>query len=358
MSEFPTLLPYGWGGQPLPTGTTPARVIRHDGSTLSVITEDGVRGTRNSTQLHPAPTVGDWLALNAGAGSSAGPSSGSSAEQIHSVLPRTSLLRRQSADESGEQALAANVDVVLITCGIDRPIKAGRLHRSIAICWDAGATPVIVLTKASGADASAIDIPQLQLEHPGVPVLVTSALEGQGLDAVRSIVAGRTAVLLGESGAGKSTLANALLQDAEAIITGQVRAGDAKGRHTTTARQLHLLPQESGGGVIIDTPGIRSIGLFTDADAVDASFAEILELASDCRFRDCTHGTEPGCAVLVALELGALNRKRYDAWRQLQREVARAALRSSPHEERRRGKQFSRAAKLGAARKRGGPDGW
>lgn len=335
MRSFPSLLPFGWNDHPLPAGTTPARVIRHDGSTLSVVTNDGQRTVRIPLDLYPQPTVGDWLALDG--------------ERIAAVLERSSVLRRQAADERGSQTLAANVDVVLITCGIDRPVKPGRIHRSIAIAWDAGATPVLVLTKAEARDAAAPDLAKLELEHPGVLVLVTSALEGIGIEAVREAIAGRTAVLLGESGAGKSTLVNALLGRHE-VVTGGVRDGDSKGKHTTTARQLHLVP---GGGVIIDTPGIRSVGLLGDADAVDASFAEIAECAAHCRFRDCRHTGEPGCAVLAAVEDGSMNADRYDAWRGMQREVASAALRAAPRDHRQQLKRQGRAGKEGAAAKRG-----
>ncbi len=338
------LHPYGYTqhrAEDLPPGTHPARVLRHDGSSLLAMTPTGTRSLMLSARLEPPPTVGDWLAIH-------DPHDGRpDGARIVEVLPRTSLLRRLTADGTGEQALAANVDVVLITCGLDRPVRSGRIQRVAAQAWDAGADPVLVLTKSAAADP--VDLPRLELEHPGVRVLVTSAAEGVGLDEVRSVIAGRTAVLIGESGAGKSTLANVLL-GREAAATGAVRAGDAKGRHTTSARQLHLVP---GGGVIIDTPGIRSVGLLADPESVDSSFAEIQELAALCRFGDCAHLSEPGCAVLDALSDGRIARERYDSWRRLQREVASAALRSSPHELRKYGKQFARIAKEAAARKRG-----
>ena len=329
----PSLEPFGYTStraEQLPDGTHPARVVRHDGASLMVITQDGPRSIRATPWLDPQPTVGDWLALRVAEGSP-------DDARIDRVLPRTSLLRRLSADTTGEQALAANVDVVLITCGLDRPLRAGRIQRAAAQAWDAGAQPVLVLTKAGAAGAHAVDLPRLELEHPGMQVLVTSAVEGIGLDGIRDVVAGRTSVLLGESGAGKSTLTNALLGREEAA-TGAVRSGDAKGRHVTTARQLHLVP---GSGAIIDTPGIRSLGLFADAESVDATFAEIQGLMAGCRFSDCGHLSEPGCAVLEALAAGDLSQERYDAWRRLQREVANAALRASPHELRKHAKRFS-----------------
>jgi len=342
------LQPYGYThlrAAQVPAGAHPARVVRHDGASLLAITTDGLRSLGIPPRLDPQPTAGDWLAIDE-------PPEGHPGDaRIDQVLPRTSLLRRMSADGSGAaQALAANVDVVLITCGMDRPVRAGRIHRAAAQAWDAGAHPVLLLTKAGAPGAAAVDLPRLELEHPGMRVLVTSANEGIGLDEVREVVAGRTAVLVGESGAGKSTLTNVLL-GREEVATGMVREGDSKGRHTTTSRQLHLIPGPDGG-CLIDTPGIRSVGLFADAEAVDATFADLQEFAGSCRFNDCRHLSEPGCAVLAACESGELPQGRYDAWLRLQREVASAAMRSSPHELRAHAKRFSRAAKEGSAIKR------
>ena len=341
-AQFSELAPLGWNDRRAADwranagtdGAEPARVARHDGSTLSVITATGSRVVRNSPHLDPQPTVGDWLAL--------------ADEHVVRVLERTSLLRRMDADGDRSQALAANVDSVLITCGADRPIRANRIHRSVAQAWDAGATPLVVLTKSQTADVAEVDLPRLELEHPGVELFATSALEGLGIEALREKITGNTSVLLGESGAGKSTLANALLGRNDAT-TGEVRSGDAKGRHTTTSRNLHALP---GGGVIIDTPGIRSVGLFTDADAVNASFAEIGEIAQLCRFADCAHAGEPGCAVADAVASGELDGARYDSWQQLQREVASAARRADPRAAHDYARRFGRAAKEEQARKR------
>ena len=348
-----TLAPYGYTdvrAEQCPAGTHPARVIRHDGVSLLAITPDGPRSLRIAPWLDPPPTVGDWLAVREPPDAALGDA------RIEAVLPRTSLLRRHSAAGTGTaQALAANVDVVLIACGLDRPVRAGRIHRAAAQAWDAGAQPVLLLTKAGAPGAAAVDLPRLELEHPGMQVLVTSAQEGVGLDEVSEVLAGRTSVLVGESGAGKSTLINALLGRDE-IATGAVREGDAKGRHTTTSRQLHLV-DGPGGGAVIDTPGIRSVGLFPDSEAVGAAFADIQDLAASCRFSDCGHVSEPGCAVLEACESGDLPTARYDSWRRLQKEVASAAMRSSPHELRKHGKRFSRTAKeVAAIKARSGED--
>lgn len=345
---YPGLIPYGVNDLPseaVPPGTCPARVVRRDGATVLAMTPYGARVLHLSARLQQLPTVGDWVAIPAS------PTSGAHFQiPVVELLPRKSLLRRMSAEENGEQALAANVDLVLITCGSDRPIRAGRIQRVAAQAWDCGATPVLVITKGRRSDGGPIDLPRLELAHPGVQVLLTSVLEGVGIEQLRDLVGGRTAVLVGESGAGKSTLINALLGRAEAA-TGEVRAGDAKGRHTTTSRQLHLLPGAVGGS-IIDTPGVRAFGLAADASSVDAVFAEIGELARACRFSDCRHRTEPGCAVLEALRGGTLAQARYDGWLRLQREVASAALRSSPHDQRVHEKQFAKLVKTAKVRKR------
>ena len=263
---------------------------------MLAMTPDGLWTLRAVPWLDPPPTVGDWLAVRRA------PDGDPNDVQVDRVLERTSLLRRMTADGTGSQALAANVELVLIACGLDRPVRAGRIHRAAAQAWDADAHPVLVLTKAGAPGAAEVDLPRLELEHPGMRVLVTSAQEGAGIEDVRAVVAGRTAVLVGESGAGKSTLINALLGRDE-VATGAVREGDAKGRHTTTSRQLHLLPG-SPGGCIIDTPGIRSLGLFTDAESVDAAFADIQELAALCRFSDCRPRHRAGLCRDRSLRVG------------------------------------------------------
>ena len=204
------------------------------------------------------------------------------------------------------------------------------------------------LTKV--VDPGLVDLPRLELEHPGLRVVACAALEGIGIAELRDLLAGRTAALVGESGAGKSTLNNALL-GAEVATTADVRTGDAKGRHTTTARQLHLLPGPEAGS-IIDTPGIRSISLAAGADAVDAVFPDVEELAGGCRFSDCGHASEPGCAVRAGADEGKLATERLQGWRRLQRESPVPRCARPPHQHRAEGRRFGRMAKQAQQRKR------
>jgi ribosome biogenesis GTPase len=307
------LRPFGWGDRwdaLLTPGHQPARVVRHDGQLVVVATPElralPVRATAGDA------VVGDWVGLDG--------------DVVAEVLPRTSLLRRAAPDGS-YQAITANVDTVVVVCGLDRPVRTGRLQRSVATAWDAGAQPLIVFTKddLDDSDAAADAARAVAAEAvPNADVLVTSTATGLGLDELAAACRDRTVVLLGESGAGKSSLTNALLGDDVAAV-GAVRASDQKGRHTTTSRELRLLP---GGGVIIDTPGIRALALWVDADAIDATFPEIEELAASCRFNDCGHSNEPGCAVRDAVDA-----ERLEDWRSLRREVA---ARERPEHERRR----------------------
>ncbi|MGE3619031.1 MAG: ribosome small subunit-dependent GTPase A [Acidimicrobiia bacterium] len=314
--EHDGLEPYGWddrwaallAGLGLP-GATPARVARHDGVALAVVGPGGPTQVPFRRNLDPTPVVGDWVAVVDGVAAH--------------VLERASVLRRRDAERGSEQALVANLDDVLIVCGADRPVRAGRIQRFAALAGDAGATSTVVVTKADLVEDLGPLVEAAATADPGARVLATSSVTGQGLDELRATVSGRTVVMLGESGAGKSSLANALV-GAPVAETGEVREGDAKGRHTTTARQLHALP---GGGVLVDTPGVRAVGLSADPDAVSSAFGEIDELAEACRFADCAHRGEPGCAVAGAVRDGTLDPARLERWRALHAEAEAAARR-------------------------------
>jgi ribosome biogenesis GTPase / thiamine phosphate phosphatase len=320
----------GLGAAPVP-----GRVLRHDGVAVSVALPDGVSSRPLRRGLDPPPVVGDWVVEQAGV--------------LRAVLPRSSLLERKSARREQPQALAANVDLVLVVCGLDRPVRAGRIQRTATLAWEAGAVPSVVLTKADRVAQEEADeaADRVMAENPGLDVLVTSTRTGQGADALRAAVKDWTVVLVGESGAGKSSLVNLLL-DSEAAAVGDVRKGDFKGRHTTASRELHVVPT---GGVVIDTPGIRSVGLWADAEAVATTFDDIDDLAAGCRFADCRHDTEPGCAVRTAIEDGALAADRLARWRALEREAIAAERRADPHAQKVWGRSFARVTKDAQRRK-------
>jgi ribosome biogenesis GTPase len=312
---YDALTAFGWNARwaellrEVPGDAVPARVVRHDGVALVVAAPEGIVTASLGARFEPEPTVGDWVALRDG--------------RPVAVLERSSLLRRHAAVRDAEQVLAANVDVVLLVCGLDRPVKSGRIQRGATLASDAGAQPVIVLTKAARADDVQRVVDRVGAGNPGIALIVTSVREGIGVEELRAMARDKTVALLGESGAGKSSIVNALL-DKEAAVVGAVRAGDSKGRHTTTTRFLHVLP---GGGTLIDSPGIRSVGLWGDADAVAETFADIAALADGCRFVDCGHDSEPDCAVKAAVAEGTLAPERLAAWRALHEETAAKAQR-------------------------------
>jgi ribosome biogenesis GTPase len=296
-------------------------VVRRDRGWALVARGDGPATKVPLTSFGDVAT-GDWVALDG--------------DRIKAVLPRHGVMRRRSP-EGTEQLLAANVDVVLLVCGLDRPVKPGRIARGVVQAWDAGSSVLVALTKADLCDDPGAAEAAVAAQTPGVDVVAVSTRTGQGLDAVREAVRGRTAVLLGESGAGKSTLLNALAGE-DLAETAAVRESDAKGRHTTTRRELHVLP---GLCLVIDTPGLRAFGVAAGAASVDAAFADIEDLAPGCRFRDCRHDSEPGCAVLEAVHTGGLGRERLGQYRRLQREAASDALRANPHRKRRVERRFA-----------------
>ncbi|MGY1693050.1 ribosome small subunit-dependent GTPase A [Geodermatophilus sp. SYSU D01105] len=297
----------------LPPDTVPGRVARVDRGRLTVLTAGGeVRAVLAATlHEHGGATVGDWVALRG--------------ELAVAVLPRRTAFSRVVAGRaSAEQVVAANLDTVLVVDALAGAPRLRRLERYLAVAWGSGATPVVVLTKADLCDDVPAAVRAVAEDVLGVEVRAVSAVTGAGVEEVRALVGpGRTAAMVGPSGVGKSSLANALL-GRPLIATGAVRESDGRGRHTTTARELHLLP---GGGLLVDTPGMRELGLVDD-EGIDTAYADVTELAAGCRFRDCGHRGEPGCAVAAAIADGRLDPARYTAWRKLQAEARRQELRA------------------------------
>ncbi|HEY6867423.1 MAG TPA: ribosome small subunit-dependent GTPase A [Candidatus Eisenbacteria bacterium] len=322
-------------------GRTPARVAREDRDGYLLLTAAGEHAARLSGRLrHDArgrlewPAVGDWVAVRRADG---GPG------VIDGVLPRASaFVRKVAGDATAEQVVAANVDTVLLVSGLDGDFNPRRIERYLAAAWESGAAPVVVLNKADLEPELEARIATVESVAIGVPVVALSARTGAGLEALAPwVVPGRTVALLGSSGVGKSTIVNALLGGARQA-TAEVRADDSRGRHTTTRRELVPLP---GGGVLIDTPGMRELQLWGDAGLPDA-FPDIASLASECRFRDCGHAGEPGCRVIAAVEEGGLEPARLESWRKLQRELRHLARRQDARARARelsRWKQITRA---------------
>jgi ribosome biogenesis GTPase len=287
---------------------TPGRVVRVERGQSVVVGTDGL----DSVLIAPvAPAVGDWVIVRDGV--------------IHEILPRRSELTRRDPDGVGQQTLASNIDLVLVTAPADR-LNANRVERELVVAWDSGARPIVVLTKIDLAEPDALA--DLTERLVGLEVIASSVTTGEGIEEVAAALRpDLSAVLLGPSGAGKSSLANAILRE-EVLVTGGVREGDRRGRHTTASRQLLVVP---GGGVLIDTPGLRSLGLAGDI-AIEAAFPEIELLATGCRFTDCSHQVEPGCAVTAALADGTLDTSRLSSFRKLQGEVAAQTRRRDPVE--------------------------
>jgi ribosome biogenesis GTPase / thiamine phosphate phosphatase len=312
-------------------GTTPGRVaVQHRGA-YDVMTAGGDVRARIAPRLRRAssvaelPVVGDWVALDG--------------DVIEAVLPRrTAFVRRAAADGTSgparEQVVAANVDVVFVTAALGQDLDRLVLERYVTLALQSGARPVILLTKADLEEDPAGVAAEIGDVGGAIPIHFVSARTGIGLDRIRPLVGpGVTAALLGPSGVGKSTLVNRLARDA-LLETGGVRA-DGAGRHTTTRRQLVPLPE---GGLLIDNPGMREVHLWLADDGLEAAFPEISELAARCRFADCRHETEPGCAVQAALADGSLPRERWDRYRALERELEELAERLERRERTRSGR--------------------
>jgi ribosome biogenesis GTPase / thiamine phosphate phosphatase len=300
----------------------PGRVaVQHRGA-YDVLTEAGEQRSRITSRLRrespraDLPVVGDWVALD---------NEGS----IVTVVPRRTTISRRAAHEpasgvSREQVIAANVDVVLVVQALGQELDRRLLERYLALALESGARPAVVLTKADLEEEPAAVAAEIAGVGGEIPILTVSARTGLALDGVRALLdSGRTGVLLGPSGVGKSTLVNALIGDDSRLATGVV-AADGAGRHTTTRRELVLLP---GGGIVIDNPGMREVHLWIGEGSLADAFDDIAELAASCRFSDCRHETEPGCAVLAAVADGRLPRERLDSYHALEHEVAELAER-------------------------------
>lgn len=296
---------------PEPGGEQPGRVVRTDRNRVLVAGAGGLWHLPYPAK-GDVPATGDWVWL--GANTAGEPA-------IISVLPRRSELSRKRAFEASSEAqvLGANVDLVGVVVPVDRPLTHNRLERTLVAAWDSGATPLVIVTKADLADIADDVVGQAVLQAAGVDVVTTSAEQGDGLDELLAHVpSGGTLVLLGPSGAGKSTLINALVGH-RVQETGAVRAGDGKGKHTTTSRELVPLP---GGAVLMDTPGVRGFGLFDADDGMGEMFGDLEQLFAGCRFADCAHDKEPGCAVQAALADGTLDTRRWASCLLLERELA------------------------------------
>jgi ribosome biogenesis GTPase len=285
----------------------PGRVSRLDRGWSTVLSATDERRVRN---IGADVAVGDWVVPSA------------DGERVEHVLPRRSaFVRRASFEGSRAEAdtLAANIDVVFLTHSFGADPNQRRLERELVLAFDSGAEPVVVLTKADLVDDPEPARRELVEVALGVPVLVASGLTGAGVEEIRSFAAGgRTLAFLGASGTGKSTLVNALLGEARQAVT-EVRGGDQRGRHTTVAAQLLPLP---GEGWLIDTPGVRAVSLWLSGDGIERAFADVFELMEHCRFRDCKHDQEPGCAVRTAIEDGSLDPARFASLERLVAEEA------------------------------------
>jgi ribosome biogenesis GTPase len=326
-------------------GLEPARVaVEHRGAYV-IYTPRGERQAELSGRLRHAaaergdlPAVGDWVAATA-----------SDPALVQAVLPRKTKFSRLAATDHGqtiEQVVAANVDIVFLTAGLDGDFNVRRLERYLTLAWESGASPVVVLTKLDLCDDVEAALFEVESVAVGVPVHAVSNVTGEGVEQLAHYLSeGRTVAALGSSGVGKSSLVNRLAGE-ELMAIGDLRA-DGRGRHTTTNRQLLVLP---GGGLFLDTPGMRELRLWESEEGLASTFDDVAAAAANCRFADCSHELEPDCGVRAALADGSVGRERYESWRKLQNELRHLAvkqdarLRSEARKERRRFARSQRKA--------------
>lgn len=307
---------------------SPARIAEAMKGNYRVLTQPGpLVASIRGRLLHQAafsderPVAGDWVLVEQLPGENRG--------LIVQLLKRRTKLSRMRpspnprSQRTEEQVLAANIDIVFVVGALNRDFNPRRIERYLSVAWESGARPVVVLNKADLRHDVADVVWQTESLAPGVTVLATSTLTGQGIEAMRGQLGpGETAVFVGSSGVGKSSLLNCLLGDSTQVVR-DIRA-DGKGRHTTTSRQLFLIP---GGGIVIDTPGLRELTLWDAEAGLNRAFADVDSLARECAFRDCRHAREPGCAVRDAIDAGDLPEERFASYRKLERELAFTARR-------------------------------
>jgi ribosome biogenesis GTPase len=353
-TNFDRLIPYGWNDRLLDdcrdAGGEPGRVVAFSRGNVLTQTQTGeiwcsIGGSARQWMRARglAPCAGDWILLTR--------YDDGSGARLERILPRsTELLRHAAGRESVSQALAANIDLVFLVMGLDANFSPARMERLVSVAWGSGAQPVVILNKADLVSDPDAHVYRIESVAPGVPVHAVSAETGEGTDLLRGLLApGRTGVLIGSSGVGKSTLLNRLA-GSELRATREVRVSDSRGRHTTSLRELFLVP---ACGCLIDSPGVREIGLWGEESALDAAFQDIANLALSCRFSDCAHKSEPGCAVTAALDSGELDPSRYQSYLKLRKELAFVASRVDERVRRERQQRGKSIAKFARSLKKG-----